>query len=203
MAATEDTSEPDSSVLSVHVPLEEAAWLYRADPTCPEDLPMTAAQALAKGVDTPTLRELAGLPRHADPRDIRDTFEQALAELGIVLPDHHQAQRYALHTLATRFSAGEAALAELASDECLATEAETAEEQAFVALLPPCTCCIEYTLGLDEATWEARLRSAAAYFKNLQAVRFRWSGSYGVVARMLRSPVAGPRRSGDVSWLIT
>jgi hypothetical protein len=150
---------------------------------------MTAAQALAKGVDTPTLRELAGLPRHADPRDIRDTFEQALAELGIVWPDHHQAQRYALHRLATRFSAGEAALAELASDECLATEAETAEEQAFVALLPPCTCCIEYTLGLDEATWEARLRSAAAYFKNLQAGRFRWPGSGGVVARMLRSPV--------------
>jgi hypothetical protein len=25
----------------------EAAWLYQADQVCPEDLPMTAAQALA------------------------------------------------------------------------------------------------------------------------------------------------------------
>jgi hypothetical protein len=43
----------------------------------------------------------------------------------------------------------------------LGIEVETAEEQAFVALLPPCTCCIEYTLGLDEAAWEAQLRAAA------------------------------------------
>ena len=92
MAAVEDTPEPNSPVPSVHLlPLEEAAWLYQADHVCPEDLPMTAAQALAVGVDTPTLCELAGLPRHADPRDIRDTFEQALAEWGIALPDQIRA----------------------------------------------------------------------------------------------------------------
>ncbi|MFE9411519.1 hypothetical protein ACFYN0_22450 [Streptomyces sp. NPDC006704] len=122
---------------------------------------MTAAQALAIGMDTPTLCELAGLPRHADPRDIRDTFEQALQELGIKLPDHHLAQRYALRWLAARFTAGEVDLAELASDDWSETEAETAEEQAFVALLPPCACCIEYTLGIDEAAWEAQLQVAA------------------------------------------
>ncbi|MGW6144294.1 hypothetical protein [Streptomyces sp. NPDC055140] len=160
MAATGDTSEPDNPV-RIHLPLEEVAWLYQADQLCPEDLPMTAAQALASGMDTPTLCELAGLPRHADPRDIRDTFEQALAESGIALPDHHLAQRYALRRLATRFTAGEATLAELVSDEWLEIEVETAQEQAFLALLPPCACCIEYTLGLDEAAWEAQLRVAA------------------------------------------
>ncbi|MFD3844154.1 hypothetical protein ACFWWC_49545 [Streptomyces sp. NPDC058642] len=161
MAAIDDTSEPDSPVRSAYPPLVEAAWLYQADHVCPEDLPMTAAQALAMGMDTPTLCELAGLPRHADPRDIRDTFEQALEELGIILPDHRVARRYALRRLAARFSAGEVDLAELASDEWSEMEVETAEEQAFVALLPPCACCIEYTLGLDEAAWKAQLQIAA------------------------------------------
>jgi hypothetical protein len=161
MAATEDTPQPDMPVRGVPLPLEEAAWLYQADQLCPEDLPMTAAQALAAGVDAPTLCELAGLPRHADPRDIRDAFEQALAELGIALPDHSLAQRYALRRLATRVTAGQTTLAEPASDEWLEMEVETAEEQAFLALLPPCACCIEYTLGLDQAAWEAQLRIAA------------------------------------------
>ncbi|MFD8507882.1 hypothetical protein ACFV2L_34900 [Streptomyces sp. NPDC059687] len=161
MAAMGDTSEPDSPVRGVHLPLEEATWLYQADQVYPEDLPMTAARALAVGLDTPSLCELAGLPRHADPRDIRDTFKQAVAELGIALPDHRLARRYALRRLAARFTAGQAALAELTSQEWLGIEVETAEEQALVALLPSCTCCIEYTLGLDEAAWEAQLRMAA------------------------------------------
>jgi hypothetical protein len=102
-------------------------------------------------METPALCELVGLSRLADPRDIRDTFEQALEELGIVLPDHHMARRYALRRLATRFTAGEVDLAELASDEWSDMEVETAEEQAFVALLLSCPCCIDYTLRLDEA----------------------------------------------------
>ncbi|MCA1221107.1 hypothetical protein [Streptomyces sp. 8L] len=161
MAAIDETSEPDSPVHNTYPPLVEAAWLYQADQVCPEDLPMTAAQALAAGMDTPTLCELAGLPRHADPREIRDTFEQALEELGINLPDHDLARRFALRRLATRFTAGKVDLAEMASDEWSEMEVETAEEQAFLALLPPCACCIEYTLGLDEAAWEAKLQRAA------------------------------------------
>ncbi|MFD9408719.1 hypothetical protein ACFWBN_17115 [Streptomyces sp. NPDC059989] len=161
MAAREDTSEPDIPVGQVHMPLEEAAWLYQADQVRPEDLPTTAAEALASGVDGPTLCELAGLPRNADPRDIRDAFEQALSELGIALPSHNLAHRYALRRLAMRFVAEEPAPAELASDDWWELEVETAEERAFVALIPPCVCCIEYTLGLDEETWEAQLRIAA------------------------------------------
>ncbi|MFD9323057.1 hypothetical protein ACFWDQ_36325 [Streptomyces sp. NPDC060053] len=161
MAAIEGTTEPDAPARRFLMSLEEAAWLYQADQVRPEDLPMTAAEALAAGVDTPTLCELAGLSRNTGSRDIRDAFELALAELGIVLPDAHLARRYALRRLAMRFAAGEVDLAELASDYWWELEIETTEEQAFVALLPPCACCIEYTLGLDEETWEAQLRIAA------------------------------------------
>lgn len=53
---------------------------------CPEDLPMITARALAMGMDTPTLCELAGLSRHAHPRDIPDTFEQTLQSQGSIYP---------------------------------------------------------------------------------------------------------------------
>jgi predicted regulator of Ras-like GTPase activity (Roadblock/LC7/MglB family) len=123
---------------------------------------MAAAQALtgSKGGYSHPVRARRSVAPCRPPGHPR-RIEQALAELGIALPDHHLAQRYALRRLATRFTAGEAALAELASDEWSEIEVETAEEQAFVALLPPCACCIEYTLGLDEAAWEGQLRIAA------------------------------------------
>ncbi|MEY9945207.1 hypothetical protein [Kitasatospora sp. GAS1066B] len=75
--------------------LGEVACRYRADEIRPEDLPMIAAEALAAGLDTPTLCELAGWPRNADAHDIRDTFEQALSEAGIGLPDPGLARRHA------------------------------------------------------------------------------------------------------------
>ena len=50
-----------------------------------EDFPRWAAQALAEGLDSPTLRELGGLPR-AEVREGRDLMRRALIELGAVLP---------------------------------------------------------------------------------------------------------------------
>lgn len=47
----------------------------------PEDLPMLAAEALARGVDSPSLRALAGLGRE-DVREARDLFDEAMTELG-------------------------------------------------------------------------------------------------------------------------
>ncbi|MFJ3902900.1 hypothetical protein [Streptomyces sp. NPDC090025] len=161
MAATDGTPAPDHRVRDAYPPLLETAWRYRVDQVRPEDLPMTAARALADGIDTPALCELAGFSRRADPRDIRDTFERALEELAIVLPDRPTARRYALRRLAARCAAGEVELAEVASDEWSDLVVETAEERAFLELLPPCACCVAYTVGLDEATWAARLRVAA------------------------------------------
>ncbi|MEU8760128.1 hypothetical protein [Streptomyces sp. NPDC048659] len=159
------TDVPDGRTAPVTAPapppLVEAAWLYRAGEVCLEELPMGAAHALAAGWDTPSLRELAGLPRRAVAADIRDAFVAALEELGIPLPDRPLSLRYALRRLAVRFAAGEVGLAGTASDEWAEVEAETAEERAFLALLPSCACCVAYTLGLDDKEWEVQLRAAA------------------------------------------
>ncbi|MFF3404410.1 hypothetical protein ACFYW6_39115 [Streptomyces sp. NPDC002659] len=136
--------------------LHEAAWRYQAHEICPEDLPMIAAEALAAGLDTPTLCELAGWPRNADTRDIRDAFEQALSESGIELPGPSLARRHALRRLAARLVDGQITPAELATDDWWETEVETTEERSFVSLIPQCGCCIEYTLGLDQRTWAGR-----------------------------------------------
>jgi hypothetical protein len=47
----------------------------------PEQLPMVAAEALARGVDSPSLRALAGLGR-SEVREARDLFSAAMTELG-------------------------------------------------------------------------------------------------------------------------
>ncbi|MEU9036314.1 hypothetical protein AB0D45_15610 [Streptomyces sp. NPDC048352] len=141
--------------------LGEAACRYQAGEVWPEDLPMIAAEALAAGLDTPTLCELAGRPRHDDARDLRDAFEQALSESGIRLPGRGRARRHALRRAAARLLDGDVTAADLATGDWAETAAETAAEQSFVALLPPCACCIAYTLGLDQTAWEVRLRAAA------------------------------------------
>jgi len=81
----------------------------RAGEVRPEDLPMIAAEALVAGLATPLLCELAGWPRTADPRDIREAFEQALAGSGDELPDPGLAQRHALRRLAEGLVDGEIA----------------------------------------------------------------------------------------------
>lgn len=161
MRAEGTTPEPETPVRSGLTSLGEMACRYQADEIRPEDLPVVAAEALAAGLDTPTLCELAGWPRNADVRDIRDAFEQALSESGIRLPDRGLARRHALRRLAARLVDGGITSADLATDDWWETEVETAAEQSFVALIPQCECCIEYTLGLDRQTWAAQLRIAA------------------------------------------
>ncbi|GCD93651.1 hypothetical protein EHYA_01296 [Embleya hyalina] len=55
--------------------LSEVAWSYRVDGVEPADLPMIAAEAVAVGLESPALCELAGLGRGDDVRDLRDLFE--------------------------------------------------------------------------------------------------------------------------------
>lgn len=160
MGAEGSTPESEHSGSGLRY-LSEVACRYRADEIWPEELPMIAAEALAAGLDTPALCELAGLSRNADAHDIRDAFEQALGECEIGLPDRSVARRHGLRRLAARFVDGEVPLTGLTAEDPWGAEAETAAEQAFVALIPPCTCCIEYTLGLDQQMWATELRNAA------------------------------------------
>ncbi|WP_326693943.1 hypothetical protein OG204_26990 [Streptomyces sp. NBC_01387] len=156
------TTEPGIVTPDGRMSLAEAACRYQAGEVCSEDLPMIAAEALAAGLDAPTLCELAGWPRTADPRDIRDAFEQALSESGIELPAPGLARRHALRRLAERIiDGGETALTETVADDWWETAVETPEERVFVSLIPQCVCCIEYTLGFDQPTWVAELRTAA------------------------------------------
>lgn len=71
--------------------LRELAWQYAADAAHVEDLPMRAAEALARGVDSPVLRELAGLGRRSDPREIRGLYVEAMTELRIKMPSAEEA----------------------------------------------------------------------------------------------------------------
>ncbi|WP_051733318.1 hypothetical protein [Kitasatospora phosalacinea] len=137
------------------------ACRYRAGEVDPADLPMIAAEALAAGLDAPALCELAGRPRNAVTHEIRDAFEQALAECGIELPDPETARRHALRRLAARLGDGEITAAALATDDWWEMEGETAEERSFVRLIPQCTCCLGYMSEHDRRVWEAELRAAA------------------------------------------
>lgn len=141
--------------------LREAACRYRAGELLSEDLPMVAAEALAAGEDTPALCDLAGRSRTEDPRDLRDAFEQALAEAGVEPPPQHLARRHALHRMADRLVAGKVALRDVLTEDWHEVETATPEEHALVALLPFCVCCGEYQFGPDRDAWEAEIQAAA------------------------------------------
>ncbi len=68
------------------------------------DLPMVAAQALARGLDSPALREVAGLGR-ADPA--LEPFTAALAELGLAWPTEGEAHLAAARRVCAGLLAGE------------------------------------------------------------------------------------------------
>ncbi|MER7623309.1 hypothetical protein [Streptomyces sp. NPDC126503] len=141
--------------------LGEAACRHRAEGLRPEELPMLAAHALAADADTPALCELAGLSPRTDPRDLRELFERALSEAGVAPPDRRVARRHALRRAAAQLLADGITPDGLASEDWMETQGETAAERAFLALLPPCACCLAYTVGLDRRTWEGRSRAAA------------------------------------------
>ncbi|WP_156910335.1 hypothetical protein [Nocardia mangyaensis] len=69
--------------------LDTAADLFALGERGREDLPMVAAEALARGLDSPALIELACLHR-TDTRDAPDLFRTALAELGLDGPSWPQ-----------------------------------------------------------------------------------------------------------------
>lgn len=71
-------------------PLEVAGWRMVNGELRSEELPQLATDALIRGLDTPSLRVLAG-QNPADVRDSADLFRRALDELGVSLPAHDEA----------------------------------------------------------------------------------------------------------------
>ena len=76
-------------------PLQRAALLWAVDEQPAEDLPDLAADLLVQGVDSPSLRELAGAPRD-DFWQVKELFEATLLELGVDVPQSEQASLWAL-----------------------------------------------------------------------------------------------------------
>ncbi|MEV4489623.1 hypothetical protein AB0K04_05835 [Micromonospora coxensis] len=71
-----------------------------------EELPMVAAQALAEGLDSPSLRVLAGLSR-GEYREARELLDQVVDELGLPeLPDEDQAVWEVVVSYARRLVSG-------------------------------------------------------------------------------------------------
>ncbi|MFI5490515.1 hypothetical protein [Micromonospora echinaurantiaca] len=71
-----------------------------------EELPMIAAQALAEGLDGPSLRELAELSR-GEYREARELLDQVVDELGLPkLPDEDQAVWEVVVSYARRLVSG-------------------------------------------------------------------------------------------------
>jgi hypothetical protein len=84
-----------------------------ADDQPTEDLPDLAADALAHGLDSPALRQLAGTSR-SDVRDARDLFLHAVEELGLEVPSidtalHAMAKAWAEDMLHGRLAPRQAA----------------------------------------------------------------------------------------------
>lgn len=109
--------------------LREAVWRQAAGLVYPEELPTIAAEALARGVDSPALRELAGLGRGSDTTEIRDLYLAALEELGISAPSTEVAVRRWLRDLADALVSGRMSATEAAGKLVLPGEAWMTEKE--------------------------------------------------------------------------
>jgi hypothetical protein len=70
---------------------------YVLDKAASDQLPAIAVRGLEEGLDTPSLRILAGMKASDYPSEIQHYFQRSIEELNIVLPDKRQAAlEYAL-----------------------------------------------------------------------------------------------------------
>jgi hypothetical protein len=79
---------------------DQIALDYWLGPIQPEQMPVLAARLLAEGHDSSALRDAAALAPGDDPGTIRDLLRQALAELGVWIPDRAAAEQAAAVSLA-------------------------------------------------------------------------------------------------------
>ncbi|MEU4715514.1 hypothetical protein AB0F73_17900 [Micromonospora purpureochromogenes] len=88
------------------IDMRDVAVRVLAGDLASEERPMIAAQALAEGLDSPSLRELAGLSR-GEYREARELLDQVVDELGLPeLPDDDQAVWEVVVSYARRLVSG-------------------------------------------------------------------------------------------------
>ncbi|WDQ02781.1 hypothetical protein PVK74_13630 [Micromonospora chalcea] len=86
--------------------LRDLAVRLAMDEPVGDDLAMAAAHALARGVDSPSLRGLAGLSK-GQSREAVDLFRQAMEELGSPVPDESGARLHLMRAAAASIIDGE------------------------------------------------------------------------------------------------
>ncbi|MFG3684385.1 hypothetical protein ACGF5H_30265 [Micromonospora chalcea] len=86
--------------------LRDLAVRLAMDEPVGDDLAMAAAHALARGVDSPSLRELAGLSK-GQSREAVDLFRQAMEDLGSPVPDESGARLHLMRAAAASIIDGE------------------------------------------------------------------------------------------------
>ncbi|WP_406376125.1 hypothetical protein OG788_41790 [Streptomyces sp. NBC_00647] len=138
--------------------LRHSAWQYVAEVLHAEELPMLAAHALVDGHDSPSLRELAGLPRRSDASEVRELYVQALHELDVPLPDDVAAGRCLLVSLAFGLAEGELSPKEVADRMSMTVTALSEEEARFLSVAADYS---EWLGPTDLPGWERDLRTAA------------------------------------------
>ena len=109
----------------------------------PEDLPMVAADLLAAGYDSSSLRDLAGRSRREDTTEIDQLFVSTMNELGMSVPDGETAERCLLHHMATQLSADAISPREAAVRVWQGIASLTDPEREFVAAVGE-EYCLDY-----------------------------------------------------------
>ena len=87
-------------------PLELASWEMTLGELVLEELPSLGADALVRGLDSPSLRLLAGQTHYDSPLDSRDLFVTALGEMGIEELQEADAAWRLIRLTASRIVAG-------------------------------------------------------------------------------------------------
>lgn len=94
--------------------LADAVSIWRVSPGAVNDVIDSATDCLVAGVDSPTLRELAGASPHESRFVLAPMVEDTLAELGLTDVLTVSIQRAALSVMVRRFGAGEVSARDLA-----------------------------------------------------------------------------------------
>lgn len=96
----------DQSSDEVRAALADAIRLWRLEPTSAEDVVNAAVDCLLAGVDTPSVCELAGVPRGADVFSTEPLISEVLRELGMQHVMQEDIQRGAFVAMLHMFRSG-------------------------------------------------------------------------------------------------
>ncbi|MET8540357.1 hypothetical protein ABZW03_06850 [Kitasatospora sp. NPDC004799] len=143
-------------------------WRHAAGRVFPEDLPMAAADLLARGVggDSPALCELAGRRGRGEPADeLRELLRQAAEDLGLPVLDGEIVERCRLYETAVELTSGETVPDQVAVEawRWIAGNATEAERR-FVAAYDESCCpdCLDEEAQELARVWVREVTAVAA-----------------------------------------